>query len=533
MDQNSNYLKIWGLPEGITEHDVLQKIKVIGKVIKNKQLNNVWYIVFEDEVDNDSVEFLQSSYPQLQYIIGTEMTPQDIQKFASIFPKIDDEEVQRKKLEQEKLQEIAKKQQEDQRQKMLQQQQEFLKQQQEEQRKKQIKEKEEALKREEELKQKLLSEAKQQMDYQQRFQQQKEQEDRQQIQQQQEQVQYQLEEQKRLELLRIQQSQSNSQLYNQQTLDLQKEKIKEELALDFAKSQFQQKQLAEQKDQEFNQKIQNLKNKLTETEYQLQQLKDKYNNQQDNLQKQQKEIYDLQTSLNHVTQQRDNIIAKFKEQQSNQGSSNITQEDVAFLEQQQQQQEPSSIQNMLFKFEFWVFLIGVWILSQQGDSLFFQSQLYVAELSDPLTILQFLGNDEFESQKQSSHEDKLEISNKSEQKVNSNKILRETKKNPYGSSWANKVLEKQFGVHLQQIAQRTGPKWIIKKLKPVETNDQKEFEHLRLVKDFRSQEKKIRQTASKSYRKRIDKNFKDQKQSFNGIPIYDPNFQIKLQQYNL
>ncbi|CAD8065105.1 unnamed protein product [Paramecium primaurelia] len=174
-------------------------------------------------------------------------------------------------------------------------------------------------------------------------------------------------------------------------------------------------------------------------------------------------------------------------------------------------------------------------MKQQGDSLFFQSQLYVAELSDPLTILQFLGNDEFESQKQSSHEDKLEISNKSEKKVNSNKsrLQLETKKNPYGSSWANKVLEKQFGVHLQQIAQRTGPKWIIKKLKPVETNDQKEFEHLRLVKDFRSQEKKIRQTASKSYRKRIDKNFQDQKQSFNGIPIYDPNFQIKLQQYNL
>lgn len=36
MDQNSNYLKIWGLPEGITEQDVLMKIKVIGKVIKNK-----------------------------------------------------------------------------------------------------------------------------------------------------------------------------------------------------------------------------------------------------------------------------------------------------------------------------------------------------------------------------------------------------------------------------------------------------------------------------------------------------------------
>lgn len=36
MDQKSNYLKIWGLPEGVTEQDVLQKIKLIGKVLKNK-----------------------------------------------------------------------------------------------------------------------------------------------------------------------------------------------------------------------------------------------------------------------------------------------------------------------------------------------------------------------------------------------------------------------------------------------------------------------------------------------------------------
>ncbi|CAD8167019.1 unnamed protein product [Paramecium pentaurelia] len=172
-------------------------------------------------------------------------------------------------------------------------------------------------------------------------------------------------------------------------------------------------------------------------------------------------------------------------------------------------------------------------MKQQRDSLFFQSQLYVAELSEPLTILQFLEKDEIESQKQSSHHDKLEISNKSDKKENSNKIHRETKKNPYGSGWANKVLEKQFGVHLQQIAQRTGPKWIIKKLKPVETNDQKEFEHPRLMKDFLSQEKKIRQTASKSYRRRIEKNVQEQKQSFNEIPLFDPNFQINLQQYNL
>ncbi|CAD8075550.1 unnamed protein product [Paramecium sonneborni] len=61
-------------------------------------------------------------------------------------------------------------------------------------------------------------------------------------------------------------------------------------------------------------------------------------------------------------------------------------------------------------------------MKQQRDSLFFQCQLYVAELSEPLTILQFLGDDEFESQKQSNHHDKLEISNKSEKKENSNKI---------------------------------------------------------------------------------------------------------------
>ncbi|CAD8176675.1 unnamed protein product [Paramecium octaurelia] len=112
-------------------------------------------------------------------------------------------------------------------------------------------------------------------------------------------------------------------------------------------------------------------------------------------------------------------------------------------------------------------------------------------------------------------------------------VHRETKKNPYGSGWANKVLEKQFGVHLSQITQRTGPKWIIKKLKPAEANDYKEFHRPRLVKDFLSQEKKTRQTASKSYRRRIDKNYQEQKQSLNGISIFDPNFQINSQQYNL
>ncbi|CAD8087952.1 unnamed protein product [Paramecium sonneborni] len=112
-------------------------------------------------------------------------------------------------------------------------------------------------------------------------------------------------------------------------------------------------------------------------------------------------------------------------------------------------------------------------------------------------------------------------------------VQRDKKQNPYGANWANKVLEKQFGVHLQQITQRTGPKWIIKKLKPVETYNQKEFEHPRLVKDLISQEKKIRQAASQSQRKRIDKNIQDQKQSFNGNPIFDPNFQNKLQQHNL
>ncbi|CAK79497.1 unnamed protein product (macronuclear) [Paramecium tetraurelia] len=174
-------------------------------------------------------------------------------------------------------------------------------------------------------------------------------------------------------------------------------------------------------------------------------------------------------------------------------------------------------------------------MKQQSDNLFFQSQLYIVVLNEPLTILQFLENNENENQKQASYQDKLEISNKSERKENSNKSRHqlERRKNPYGSGWANKVLEKQFGVHLSQITQRAGPRWVIKKLKPVEANDQKEFDRPRLVKDFLSQEKKTRQTTSKSYRRRIDKNYKEQKQSFNGTSIFDPNFQINLQQYNL
>lgn len=34
MDQKANYLKIWGLPEGTSEQEVIQKINLIGTVVK-------------------------------------------------------------------------------------------------------------------------------------------------------------------------------------------------------------------------------------------------------------------------------------------------------------------------------------------------------------------------------------------------------------------------------------------------------------------------------------------------------------------
>ncbi|CAK64220.1 unnamed protein product (macronuclear) [Paramecium tetraurelia] len=122
-------------------------------------------------------------------------------------------------------------------------------------------------------------------------------------------------------------------------------------------------------------------------------------------------------------------------------------------------------------------------MRQQKDGLFCQSQLYVKELCESLNVLEFLDDQANLSISQSFQPENQQLSNKGNKNENLTKSRpqAEIKQNPYGSEWANKVLETQFGVHLSQITQRKRPKWIIKKLKPVENDDNNEKQHSRLI----------------------------------------------------
>ncbi|CAD8066159.1 unnamed protein product [Paramecium sonneborni] len=176
-------------------------------------------------------------------------------------------------------------------------------------------------------------------------------------------------------------------------------------------------------------------------------------------------------------------------------------------------------------------------MSLQKHGIFFQSQLYVTELCEPLNILEFLDDQVNQSMSHSLKPQDQELQNKSKQKDNLHKINREIKQNPYGSRWANKVLEKQFGVYLSQIQQRQRPKWIIKKLKPAESIDNKNQKNSRSINDIKSEEKLNRQTISKSNSRRIDRIVQNYRQSFSGIrqplPALDDNYFVKLDQFNL
>lgn len=45
--------------------------------------------------------------------------------------------------------------------------------------------------------------------------------------------------------------------------------------------------------------------------------------------------------------------------------------------------------------------------------------------------------------------------------------------NPYKSDWASNVLKDQFKVELTQVSQRYGTKWVVKKLKENESNEER------------------------------------------------------------
>ncbi|CAD8072556.1 unnamed protein product [Paramecium sonneborni] len=176
-------------------------------------------------------------------------------------------------------------------------------------------------------------------------------------------------------------------------------------------------------------------------------------------------------------------------------------------------------------------------MTQQIDSLFFKSQLFITEICEPLNILEFLDDQVKQSLSYSQKPENLEQSNQCNIKDNQHKIIREIKQNPYGSGWANNILEKQFGVYLSQISQKNRPKWIIKKLKHAESHDNKKQKNSRRIIDIKSEEKLKRQNAFKSNNRRIDKIVQDYRQSFNGLrqplPSCNVNFFVKLDQYNL
>ncbi|CAK89781.1 unnamed protein product (macronuclear) [Paramecium tetraurelia] len=107
------------------------------------------------------------------------------------------------------------------------------------------------------------------------------------------------------------------------------------------------------------------------------------------------------------------------------------------------------------------------------------------------------------------------------------------KKDPYGSDWAQGILAKQFGVQITQGSQNLSPKWIIKKVQPLDFQLNNAMIDSKVAKDFKSQEKLFRQTATESHRKRLGKVIKQYQQSFNGQ--ISPQHQQSLlnQQYKL
>ncbi|CAD8181386.1 unnamed protein product [Paramecium pentaurelia] len=112
-------------------------------------------------------------------------------------------------------------------------------------------------------------------------------------------------------------------------------------------------------------------------------------------------------------------------------------------------------------------------------------------------------------------------------------VNRPQKKEPYGSDWAQGILAKQFGVQITQGSQTLSPKWIIKKVQPIEFSQNNALIDPKIAKDFKSQEKLFRQTATESHRKRLGKVIKQYQQSFNGqiSPQHQQaqfNYQYKL-----
>ncbi|CAK87405.1 unnamed protein product (macronuclear) [Paramecium tetraurelia] len=170
-------------------------------------------------------------------------------------------------------------------------------------------------------------------------------------------------------------------------------------------------------------------------------------------------------------------------------------------------------------------------MKQQKDEIFFQSSLFVAQLCEPLSILEYLSQGNQEIQEKPLKTEKLE---KIEQpKGRSNRIIHPQKKDPYGSDWAQGILAKQFGVQITQGSSNLSPKWRLKKVQPLDFSQNVALLDPKTAKDFKTQEKLFRQTASESHRKRVGRVIKQYQQSFNGqIPAQQQQGQL-LYQYKL
>ncbi|CAD8101179.1 unnamed protein product [Paramecium sonneborni] len=167
-------------------------------------------------------------------------------------------------------------------------------------------------------------------------------------------------------------------------------------------------------------------------------------------------------------------------------------------------------------------------MNQQKDGLFFQSSLFVAELCEPLSIMDYWYEDENkEIQPKIMKIEKLEKIEKP--KIKSQRINRSQKKDPYGSDWAQGILAKQFGVQISQGSQNQSPKWTIKKIQPLDFSQNNASINPKIAKESKTQEKLFRQTATESHRKRLGHVIKQYQQSFNGqIPS---QFQQSLLHY--
>ncbi|CAD8186594.1 unnamed protein product [Paramecium octaurelia] len=170
-------------------------------------------------------------------------------------------------------------------------------------------------------------------------------------------------------------------------------------------------------------------------------------------------------------------------------------------------------------------------MKQQKDEIFKQSSLFVTQLCEPLSILEYLSEDNQEIQEKPLKTEKLQ--NIEQPKGRSNRSNHPQKKDPYGSDWAQRILTKQFGVQIAQGSSNLSPKWILKKVKPLDFSQNVALLDPKTLKDIKTQEKLFRQTATESHRKRVGRVLKQYQQQFNGqIPIQLQQG-LQLDQYKL